>query len=86
MPVSRPISSQASVPSIYPSEISPISASPRRRLHLGHFAFMRAVVQGLDARSSLDRYLRLEGQYQDVRRVRHTIAWIRDEFAAAARR
>ena len=86
MPASRPISSQASAPSIYPSEISPISASPRRRLHLGHFAFMRAVVQGLDARSSWDRYLRLEGQYQDVRRVRHTIAWIRDEFAAAARR
>ena len=62
------------------------SASPRRRLHLGHFAFMRAVVQGLEARSSWERYLRLEGEYQDIRRVRHTIAWIRDEFAAAARR
>ena len=60
--------------------------SPRRRLHLGHFAFMRAVVQGLDARTSWDRYLRVEGEYQDIRRVRHTIAWIRDEFAAAARR
>lgn len=57
-----------------------------RKLHLGHFAFMRAVVQGLDTRDSWERYLQLEGDHTDLRTVRKTIAWIRDEFAAAARR
>lgn len=57
-----------------------------RRLHLGHFAFMRAVLQGLDTRASWDRYLRLEGDPGDARVVRQTIQWIRDEFAVAARR
>ena len=57
-----------------------------RKLHLGHFAFMRAVVQGLDTRESWDRYLRVEGEHDDVRNVRRTIQWIRDEFAAAAKR
>lgn len=57
-----------------------------RKLHSGHFAFMRALAQGLDERASWDRYLRLEGEHTDLRTVRKTIAWIRDEFAAAARR
>lgn len=57
-----------------------------RKLHVGHFAFMRAVVQGIDPRASWDRYLRVEGEGTDKRLVRSTIAWIRDEFAAAARR
>ena len=67
---------------------SPTPASParRRKLHVGHFAFMRAVVQGIDMRSSWDRYLRIEGEATDQRLVRSTIAWIRDEFAAAAKR
>ena len=47
---------------------------------------MRAVVQGIDGRSSWDRYLRTEGEASDQRLVRSTIAWIRDEFAAAAKR
>ena len=34
---------------------------PHRKLHRGHFAFMRALAQGLDERASWDRYLRLEG-------------------------
>ncbi|WP_284619507.1 phage integrase family protein [Aquabacterium humicola] len=58
----------------------------RRRLHAGHFAFMRALVQGLDWQQSWQRYLRLEGEASDRRTVRTTIAWLRDEFAAAARR
>ena len=58
----------------------------RRKLHLGHFAFMRSVVQGLDTRDSWNRYLRIEGEHSDLRAVRTAIAWIRDEFAAAARR
>ena len=57
-----------------------------RKLHRGHFAFMRALAQGLDERASWDRYLRLEGEHTDLRTVRRTIGWIRDEFAAAARR
>lgn len=60
--------------------------SRERKLHLGHFAFMRAVVQGLDTKESWNRYLRLEGEHSDIRRVRRTIQWIRDEFAAASRR
>lgn len=57
-----------------------------RKLNSGHFAFMRAVVQGLDARAAWDRYLRIEGEHVDTRKVRSTIAWIRAEFAAGARR
>lgn len=62
-------------------------ADPRaRKLGADHFAFMRAVVQGLDLRHSWERYLGVEGEATDQRLVRSTIAWIRDEFAAAARR
>lgn len=57
-----------------------------RRLHLGHIAFMRAVVQGLDTYESWNRYLRLEGEHQDRKLVNRTVQWIRDEFAAAAKR
>jgi site-specific recombinase XerD len=57
-----------------------------RRLHAGHFAFMRAVVQGVDVAAAWDRYLRVEGESSDARAVRSTVAWIRDEFAAAAQR
>ena len=67
---------------------TPVWASParKRKLHVGHFAFMRAVVQGIDTRASWDRYLKLEGEGTDQRLVRSTIAWIRGEFAAAAQR
>ena len=47
---------------------------------------MRAVVQGVDVAAAWDRYLRIEGESSDARAVRSTIAWIRDEFAAAAQR
>ena len=57
-----------------------------RKLSSGHFAFMRAVVQGVDARASWDRYLAVENNHLDLRRVKSTIAWIRQEFAAAATR
>ena len=60
--------------------------SKPRSLHAGHFAFMRAVIQGLDSRQSWDRYLRLEGAHHDARQVKRTVGWIRDEFAAAATR
>ncbi|CAN5902447.1 phage integrase family protein [soil metagenome] len=47
---------------------------------------MRALAQGLDEKASWDRYLSLEGEHADLRQVRRTVAWIRDQFAAAARR
>ena len=61
-------------------------ARPPRKLHQGHFAFMRALVQGLDERSAWNRYLAQEGEATDLRLVNSTIARIRGEFAAAARR
>ena len=63
-----------------------VSAARQRKLHVGHFAFMRSVAQGLDPRESWERYFRVEGEATDQRIVRATIAWIRDEFAAAAKR
>ena len=63
-----------------------VSAARQRKLHIGHFAFMRSVVQGLDPRESWERYFRVEGEATDQRTVRATIAWIREEFAAAAKR
>jgi site-specific recombinase XerD len=65
---------------------TPVSAARQRKLHVGHFAFMRSVVQGLDPRESWQRYFRIEGEASDPRTMRATIAWIRDEFAAAAKR
>jgi site-specific recombinase XerD len=62
------------------------SAARQRKLHVGHFAFMRSVVQGLDPRESWERYFRVVGEATDRRTVRATIAWIREEFAAAAKR
>lgn len=61
-------------------------AQPVRRLHRGHFAFMRALIQGMDERAAWARYLLEEGQSADIRQVRSTILWIKDTFAAAARR
>ena len=63
-----------------------IHAIQVRCLHAGHFAFMRALVQGIDSRQSWDRYLRLEGTDSDMRQIKRTISWIRDAFAAAAKR
>lgn len=57
-----------------------------RKLHVGHFAFMRAFVQGLNLRDTWDRYLAVEGSRTDVRNVRRAVAWMRDAFAAAAHR
>ena len=64
----------------------PASASRQRKLGVAHFAFMRSIVQGLDVRASWERYLAVEGSAADQRLVRATIAWIRDEFAAAAKK
>ena len=47
---------------------------------------MRALIQGADTKAAWERYLQIEGDHSDVRNARRTIAWIRDAFAAAARR
>ena len=67
-----------------PARYAPVDVS--RKLHIGHFAFMRAIVQGVDAAKAWERYLQIEGSHRDARTVRRTIAWIRDAFVAAARR
>ena len=69
-----------------PRSLMPVSPARQRKLHVGHFAFMRSVVQGLDPRDSWERYFRVEGEVTDQRVVRATIAWIREEFAAVAKR
>lgn len=61
-------------------------APAQRKLHAGHFAFMRAYVQGVDLRDSWSRYLAIEGARTDMRVVKRTAAWLRDAFAAAAHR
>lgn len=57
-----------------------------RKLSAAHFAFMRGLVQGLPVRETWERYLHVEGSSSDMRVVRSTIHWMRDAFAAAARR
>lgn len=64
----------------------PPATQPVRKVHAGHFAFMRAVVQGVDTQASWDRYLRIEGESSDTRVVRSTIRWIRGELVRAALR
>ncbi len=69
----------------------------RRHLHRGHFAFLRAVVQGLDARPMWTRYLAIDGELEAQAeltqetfaahpKVRRMTAWLRAELAAAVRR
>ena len=69
-----------------PIKRAPTGTLRRRSLHPGPFAFMRSLVLGVDLKEAWDRYLRLEGAAGDLRVVRSTIQWIRDEFAAAAQR
>lgn len=64
----------------------PHSDTAVRKLHVGHFAFMRAYIQGLDLREIWDRYLAVEGTRSDLRVIRRTVAWLRDALAAAAHR
>lgn len=63
-----------------------VRSATRPMFHRGHFAFMRAVLQGLDANASWDRYLALSSDLSDRRRASMTTRGIADAFAAAARR
>lgn len=62
------------------------AAARTRLLHRGHFAFFSALLQGVELEVVWDRYLGVEGDHQDKRLVPATLAWIRSEFAAAAKR
>ena len=72
------------IPLENPARLALVDTS--RKLHIGHFAFMRALVQGADTKAAWERYLQIEGAHSDARIVRKTIHWIRDAFAAAAKR
>ena len=67
----------------YPAHLDPTPAQPRK-LHLGYFALMEALVQGVGTRTSWNCCLRLEAEPGDTGTVRKTIPWLRDKFAAAA--
>ena len=86
MSVTNPLKPLMSRSAAAGQETAIAKVARQRKLHTGHFAFMRSVVQGLDPKDSWDRYFRIDGEVTDQRVVRSTIAWIRDEFAAAARR
>jgi site-specific recombinase XerD len=75
------------IAALIPEDTCMVTQPPStRRLHLGHFAYMRAVVQGLDTGTAWARYLAIEGQASDARVVRSTTRWIRDELILAAQR
>lgn len=61
-------------------------AARTRLLGRQHFAFYRGLLEGLPIETVWDRYMAVEGQHSDVRLVPGTIAWIRTELAAAAKR
>lgn len=57
-----------------------------RKLTRDHFAFLRAVVQGLPLDTVWDRYMYMEGDGGDLRRIRRTIRDLRETLAAVALR
>lgn len=57
----------------------------RPRLHRGHFAFLRGVVQGLSPKTLWERYLSDQGAF-DGPVVHRMTGWIRNELAATAAR
>ena len=61
-------------------------AARTRLLGRQHFAFYRGLLEGLPIETVWDRYMAVEGQHTDMRLVPGTIAWIRTELAAAAKR
>ena len=64
----------------------PKPAARSRHLSRDHFAFFRALLEGVSLEAVWDRYMSVEGQRTDLRLVPATVAWIRAELAAAAKR
>ncbi len=73
-----------------PKKGRPVGATEQwlraRKLHLGHFAFARAVVQGLSPSDSYRRFLSLEAEEGGARSAVTMVRWLREEFAAAAKK
>lgn len=80
--MATPSTNVTTAPSVQRAELG----GRARKLTTAHFAFMRGLVQGLSLREMWERYLQVEGNASDLRVVKSTIDWIRDAFAAAARR
>jgi site-specific recombinase XerC len=57
-----------------------------RQLHRGHFAFLRAVLQGVDPVTSWRDHMLLESSRPADRKSREVAAWVRLECIVAARR
>lgn len=76
----------ASAASPSTASVSSAASLRARKLGIAHFAFVRALAQGVPLRQAWDRYLQVEGMATDLRLVKGTLAWIRDAFATAARR
>lgn len=55
-------------------------------MHVGHFAFLRAVIQGLSIESSFNRFLKMDDDGEGPRSGIATIRWLRREFVVAARK
>lgn len=73
-------------PSAPPNRLVEPSGAPLQ-LNTSHFAFMRALVQGVGLRDAWVRYLHPgDGAPQDLARMRAMVQAFRDAFAAAARR
>lgn len=66
-----------------PSASNGTPIAPRRRLTPAQFAFVRAVLLGLDLRAATDRYLE---PGLDIRRAQTELRRLRDELLATARR
>lgn len=65
---------------------APTKTTLRTKLHIGHFAFMRSYVEGLDIRERWDHYMSQHGAVTDVRAVNSALRRLRADLAAAARR
>ncbi|MGY2491299.1 phage integrase family protein [Cupriavidus sp. CP313] len=68
-----------------PSADAPLPRITRPRLHRGHFAFLRGVIQGLSPRVLWARYLSDQGEF-DGPVVHRMTGWIRGELVATAAR
>jgi hypothetical protein len=79
---------QAARPAV--DEAPPVKTAPRttRRimLHMGHFAFFRSYIEGLDIFERWDHYISQHGAVTDVRSVNSAVKQLRMDLAAVALR
>lgn len=75
------MTTELAVPPLLLSAVSPARV---RRLGPAHFAFMRALAQGLKLSEAWQRYMMIEGDSSDPRLVASALKWIRIELGRAA--